>query len=372
MTKTISILLDLLRFVAAIVVVVGHLTQSSFSSGWPDLTIYAVSAVSVFFVLSGFVISFVTDTKETQALTYTVARISRLYSVLVPALVLSGLVLLIAVRLDPQFVGPWSGAQSSSTFFHAHPVIRFFFQCLLALLFLNSIHGYEVAPGVNSPVWSLSFEAAYYALFGVALFTRGYKRVFFLVICCLLFGSGMLRLLPVWLCGVGVHRFIKRSSLQKKEHLGLGLLCFAGTVAAIVAWPSFIAWTNGPHGYVVDKLLHGPGRTSDAGVFYYWGVATSLFILGFHFLEQKAGRILLPLEKPIRWAAAHTFSLYLFHFPLLVLLYVTTHYNRSSTVAKAIVFLVVVGCCVLLSSVSEYRKLWWRRVVQRWMTHLVS
>jgi peptidoglycan/LPS O-acetylase OafA/YrhL len=370
MTRTLSILLDLLRFSAAIMVVVGHLTQGYFSTGWPDLTRDAVSAVSVFFVLSGFVISFVTQARETNATDYAAARISRLYSVMVPALILSGLVLAVAIRLDPRFVADWSGVQSQVAFLRVHPIARFFFQCALSLLFLNSIHNYETCPGVDGPIWSLSFEAAYYALFAIAVFTRGYWRVVLAVLCCLVFGTPMLRLLPVWAAGVVMHRWIASLQIRKKNYPVAGAFCLVAVVLAVLAWPHFNAWAYGPHGSLAGQFLHGPGRAIDAGIFYYWGAATCLFLFGAAQFEQALGKVLLPAEKPIRWAAGHTFALYLFHFPLLVLIYSVTHYDRSSPLAKSLVFIVVLGLCALLSKVSEEKKSWWRRIVNGWLEHL--
>ena len=51
-----SLVLDVVRFGAALVVAFGHVTQHYFSKGWRDFTGHAVEAVGVFFVLSGFVI----------------------------------------------------------------------------------------------------------------------------------------------------------------------------------------------------------------------------------------------------------------------------------------------------------------------------
>jgi peptidoglycan/LPS O-acetylase OafA/YrhL len=328
--------------------------------------------VSVFFVLSGFVISFVTKTKETEPFEYSVARLSRLYSVLVPSLILSGLVLIIAVRIDPQFASPWSGAQSRISLLQVHPVGRFIFQSLLSLCFLNSIHNYETCPGVNSPVWSLSFEAAYYAMFGIAIYARGYKRVILLLLCCMLFGVAVVRLMPVWLAGVLVQQLTSRLRAGERRFYPLGVACFAVVVGAIWCWPSFAAWTNGSHEPLVNTLLHGTGRAVDAGVFYYWGLTTSVFLVGAACLDSWLSKFMIPVENPIRLLASHTFSIYLFHFPLLVLIYVVTHYDRSSSLSKSFVFCSVIVLCFLISKVSEEKKLWWRRIIGRLLRRLVA
>ena len=90
-----SLYLDLLRFTAAVAVFLDHLTptpsQPSIraTGGLARVGNYGELAVAIFFVLSGYVISYVTSTRETTVQSYAVSRISRLYSVVVPALVLT-------------------------------------------------------------------------------------------------------------------------------------------------------------------------------------------------------------------------------------------------------------------------------------------
>ncbi len=362
MSRTLSIFLDALRFLAAIVV--GHFTEGTFTSGWPDRTRVAVQAVAVFFVLSGFVISFVVDTKEKNLLDYSVARISRLYSVLVPAILLSGLVLLLVNRFDSVYMSHCNSQKTNLGFLYHHPTIRFFSQSVLSLTFLNSIHDHDAYPAMNSPIWSLGYEAAYYAFFAVVQFTRGHRRILFLLVSCLLFGTGIIRLFPLWIAGVALHRFSSKYKIPPDRTIPIGLACLATCVVGVLVWPLVDLWGSSPHSRILDLLLHGQDRAADAYLYYYWGVLTCLLVLAALALENQFSRILLPLEKPIRWLAAHTFSLYLFHFPLLVLIYVTTHYDRSSVLAKVIVFLTVFTLCILLSSVTESKKYWWRKAIR--------
>lgn len=84
-----SILLDIVRFAAAIAVAVGHFTSSTFSTHWPYLINLAFGAVAVFFVLSGFVIRLISITRLMTATEYAIDRVSRIYSVLLPAALLT-------------------------------------------------------------------------------------------------------------------------------------------------------------------------------------------------------------------------------------------------------------------------------------------
>ena len=363
MSRSLSVFLDLLRFVAALVVVVGHLTQGSFSTGWPDLTLAGVAAVSIFFVLSGFVISYVASTREHSPREYSVARISRLYSVLVPCVIFSGLVLWLGMRVDPGYMAEWTSGATSLGFLAAHPVLRFFSQSLLTLTFLNSIHNHEAYPAMNSPVWSIGFEAFYYAFFGILLFARGKWRVVLLALTALVAGGGIVRLLPVWWAGVVLHRLTEKR--KGKQSWVVGFVLVLLIAVACMGWPAFSAWSKVPHAYLMELFLHGKDRASTAYLFYYWGVVSFALIFAASELEGFLGQVLLPLEKPIRWCAGHTFSIYLFHFPLLVCIYLLTHYDRSSAAKKLMVFVVVLAGCAVLSLISEEKKLAWRRIVKR-------
>src|SRR5438045_2563532 len=80
--------LDLMRFSAAVVVLLHHLTSAQINSVLPRVTI-GHEAVIVFFVMSGFVIAYVVHGRERSIEHYAAARLGRLYSVVLPALVLT-------------------------------------------------------------------------------------------------------------------------------------------------------------------------------------------------------------------------------------------------------------------------------------------
>jgi len=90
MNQAFSVFLDALRLITAIVVVLYHARDDSL--GGDALAFgyqYGWDAVKVLFVLSGFVIAHVTETKAPSWLQFSRDRLSRLYSVVVPALILT-------------------------------------------------------------------------------------------------------------------------------------------------------------------------------------------------------------------------------------------------------------------------------------------
>lgn len=104
MNSTTSIYLDVIRFLAAALVFVVDANYGRFTGGLPVLWRFEAlgnDAVMVFFVLSGFVIACISDQKERTLKTYFIRRFARLYSVSVPALVLTIVVDAIDSRLSP-------------------------------------------------------------------------------------------------------------------------------------------------------------------------------------------------------------------------------------------------------------------------------
>lgn len=90
MTKSLSLYLDGFRGLAALAVFFSHSTDQSITGGFlVHLGIFGDDAVVAFFVLSGYVIAFSAEHKHDTLGKYVIARLSRLWSVVVPALLLT-------------------------------------------------------------------------------------------------------------------------------------------------------------------------------------------------------------------------------------------------------------------------------------------
>jgi hypothetical protein len=97
-----SLYLDLVRPAAAFVVLLPHVSFQGISGGrLRILGSVGVQAVDVFFVLSGFVIAHVRATRECDVRSYVVSRAARIYSVAIPALILTAVVDSIGLRESP-------------------------------------------------------------------------------------------------------------------------------------------------------------------------------------------------------------------------------------------------------------------------------
>jgi len=104
-----SLYLDVVRPIAALVVLLSHVSLANLSGGKLELFASAgVQAVDIFFVLSGFVIAHVYATRERDPGTYLASRAARIYSVAIPALLLTALADKIGQAVDPgSYQGPF-------------------------------------------------------------------------------------------------------------------------------------------------------------------------------------------------------------------------------------------------------------------------
>lgn len=308
MSRGLSVYLDLLRFLAALAVFVLHASFQRFSGGLPLLwrfSVFGNDAVMLFFVLSGFVIAHVASRHEDRAASYWAARLSRLWSVCVPALVLTALLDTAGMRLAPQlYAFEW--------YEYGNPVLRM----VASLLFLNELWFWSIQPFSNTPYWSVGYEFWYYALFGVALFTAGRARWIALALVLLAMGPKIALLLPVWLAGVWAWRTRLHERLSRPA---AAALC-AATLAGYLAWRFSAApgWLEA----AMPRWL-GAARAEQMGFSrnflanYLVGALVALHFIGARRLLRDCVAVPQALERPIRALAGLTFALYLFHNPLL-------------------------------------------------------
>ena len=90
MNLAISVYLDLFRILATLVVFLSH-TAGTRLAGFviPQTVSFGAEAVAAFFVLSGFVIGYVAEAREGSPQLYVTSRLARLYSVALPAILVT-------------------------------------------------------------------------------------------------------------------------------------------------------------------------------------------------------------------------------------------------------------------------------------------
>ena len=294
MPYNISVYLDLVRFLAAMVVFLGHAAGAPWTGGflW-RLGPYGDTCVVIFFVLSGFVIAYVSDVKERTWETYAISRIARLWSVVLPALALTFVVDWIGVRVAPElYIGqPWFAGDQ--------PALRY----LASLMMLQEVWHLRLVPGINGPFWSLGYEAIYYLLFGIIFFSKHSLKWLAVVFLLALSGPVIALLFPVWYLGYFVYRFCKSTTIPKS-------FCYILAISGLLllAASPFIHSLLPPRFKIMGEEILG--RYIDA-------LAFSMHLVGAYGLATSLPKLPNRFKSVIAAVAAATFPLYLLHRPLI-------------------------------------------------------
>jgi peptidoglycan/LPS O-acetylase OafA/YrhL len=332
MNRSLSVYLDLIRFLAAMVVFLGHLAGKRFTGGlfW-QLSPLLSEAVTVFFVISGFVISYVVYERREDSDSYIVARTARIASVAIPALLITAVLDAYGRSLHPEYYNEaWGFSQE-------WPALQYGG----ALLFLNRIWYAQVDVGSNLPYWSLCYEVWYYAIFGMFLFARGKTRLFGCMAAAALCGPAILSLLPVWLSGLAAHRCCRKEFIGPRVGLALSVLTALALVvylypgvqldAAVPQLPSFFGRKDAVHDWIVGALFAA----------HLVGISAASAILF---------RFIMPLAQPVRWLAGATFSIYLFHLPLAQFLTTVVPWPPAHALTRVVI---IAGSLMLIFAAAE-------------------
>jgi peptidoglycan/LPS O-acetylase OafA/YrhL len=356
MTRGFSIYLDAVRFLASVLVLFSHVAYPRYSNGdlaWMRELNLGSDAVILFFVLSGFVIAYTTDAKQRTGASYATARMSRLYSVLIPALVVTLVCDLIGRSINPDaYQGWWYNGEAIGE------------QLWRALTFSTQAAGDNIRVGTNGPFWSVAYEAWYYAAFGIAMFTRGWLRLVLLSAAIFLAGLPILLLAPCWLAGVVLQGWTAKIDSSKIKP------GFAWALA-IGPWLIYVLWQATALPNTLTNLtfaMTGASATpwqmfGFADEFLWNNLLAILFashFLGVFFLAKQASWVPPRFEQSIRWLAGATFSIYLFHYPILTLLHAIPGYKAANPAHYIGVGFVTLIACFLLAELSERRLKAWK------------
>jgi peptidoglycan/LPS O-acetylase OafA/YrhL len=297
-----SIYLDLVRFVAALLVFVYHSNQRLLVQEPLPVSNYGHSAVIVFFVLSGFVIAFVTDTKEKDWRAYTASRLSRVYSVALPAIALTLCLDAIGRHLYPAF-------------YQQYPWDQHLVRAFISLLMLNEVWFLSVTSYSNVPYWSITFEIWYYVAFGLLTFLPARWAWAALLGLALLLGPKLLLLAPIWWLGV----FLYRSRRLRELPLPWAWLLLVVSVVGIVVFhvsglqdvvkALFKGWLGVA---LYNEFTFAKFFLTD----YLLAILVAMNFVAMSTVAPATARLWRAIEMPVRAIAAYTFTLYLLHQPL--------------------------------------------------------
>ncbi len=304
-------------------------------------------AVIVFFVMSGFVIRYVTTTKERDAANYFLNRAARMYSVVVPALVVTlALDFAVAAMATPSAISLKYILNSAT---HAG----------LGLLFLNQVWGHDVAVGSNGPYWSLGYEVPYYLAFGAFLFAKGWWRWLLPAVVMGVFGPRVFLLSGLWLMGVAAFDICASGRIGRR----LGWILLLGASAVWAGYYIAVVTRLVPSS-VVPLYWHKFEIISD----YFIALLFASQIVGFNAVAEHFTVVTERAGKVIRWIAGATFSVYLFHMPLVHFFTAGLHFKLGNLWFAAIFSVGIFAVTFLFAEISERRK----DVVRGWLRQALA
>ena len=293
--------LDAIRVVAAVYVVLHHVcVHFGYDHGLGLLFRFGQEAVIVFFLLSGFVIYVNEAWRTADRGGYYARRLLRLYPPLLAAMALSAL-----VALDNGEVSSMSNLRT-----------------LLGTLFMLQDIG-ALKPGViidpyldNAPLWSLSYEAAFYAVFPfiAAAMSRAPRATvhavglscvaaFLLYVVAPGHWALVASYFAIWWIGALCGRLYidGRSAVPDLAVAGAYLALLTLTAGATVVWAGFA-------GVGVYPFL----------LFRHFATALLFLPVGLWIGRLETIRLTSVAGGPIRWIASISYGLYIFHYPLLI------------------------------------------------------
>lgn len=319
--------LDLVRGLAAFAVLAYHIRyrffvdfqdlqyQTLLAKGFYFATAFGHDAVMVFFVLSGLLISSAVSRAHTLGRwswgKYSVDRLTRLYVVLVPGLILT-LMWDVAGLETFGTNAIYTGELTEWKHDYFDVESRMSAETLLGnVAFIQTI---LVEPfGSNEPLWSLAYEFWYYLLFPCLYFAlakgpRLQKSFALLLIAgmiCLFVGRSIVLYFPIWLLGALVGVAPKVQSLSNVR-------CHR-----FAAWSSlllFVALMITAHLSVIKEAFGG----SVLGPDYLTALGFSVFL--YVLIQDPTSRVSNRYARFAQSTSGISYTLYVVHMPLLIFL----------------------------------------------------
>lgn len=339
-----SLFLNLVRAVACEMVVLGHFLTKYQPTPFDTLfrlgSTLGGASVLLFFVLSGFLISYSlirkTENPQYGFRSYFVDRFCRIYSGLIPALILSAAIAAVIYATNYSYYSELSSMQSAPsalsfgmTMFMLERFPVDFFNTLLSPTGL-SFPLSEVTPfGFNGILWTLVLEWWIYMFFGALVIgslafagkrRKGLSYKIVISIATVLLGLLLVgfygefsSLIIVWFAGALMMLAFSSEAIRNRlsgdnARVAVQLLfavCLAGAAFAVYAT---FEWTNEFYNVYLGLAL-------SACVF----IAVVLLDLGV--LKWASKLMLYKLTaKTITTGAAYSYTLFLTHYPIIILL----------------------------------------------------
>ena len=367
MNKIVSFYLDLLRILSAFYVFIFHVgsgeidTKLIFStphfSEILGLNYYSAHYfVIVFFVLSGYLITMSASRPNISVKTFITARLGRLYSVLIPALFLS---FLVAKYLIIGNYYPLDLIKNNTLL-----VQRF----ILNATFLSQSWSLNATPPLNNPFWSVQYEFMYYLIIASWLLVKNRLKYILILLIILISGLKVMLLFPCWLLGSFLYYIVSK---KKTINIGISVMLFFSTLILL-----FLILTGrlllpfekpiGDHDFYGFLLFFSWNFKAD--LIFSFLVATNVFAI--FSLSKKmeyfnTSSVFNKLHTKIQIISNCSYTLYLFHLPLLFLFSTIVPYDKTSTIHQIGLIFLVLLTVYFIAKQTEWKVELWRGFVEK-------
>jgi peptidoglycan/LPS O-acetylase OafA/YrhL len=348
MDKQTSVYLDFVRFSAALMVMMSHFSDIGWSGGFASWThALGTPAVTLFFVLSGYVMAYAVDSKEKDAGTYALNRAARLYSVVLPSLVITFFLCALGHHVFPQIGGIGWGDQSLGAYARA-------------ITFTNELWSGNYTPGNNIPYWSLGYEPWYYLAFGLFSFMPGYRGKVGSIMTMVLAGPRIALMAPTWIMGVLAYNATKKWKMNDRPAFVGWLLTTLSLISiALIAIALSVHYGFHLKGSFERGTKDGLLYIIDYGV----GILLSLNFMFFRWSSKMWSGICQKCGSVIRWMAGATFTLYLTHFPVGIFIVVLSPWAVNSTPHRILLYGGTLLMAFAIAQLTERKKDNWRKAI---------
>jgi peptidoglycan/LPS O-acetylase OafA/YrhL len=309
-------------------------------------------AVILFFVISGFSVAYAADQVKQDTALFLASRFSRIFSVAIPAILVTLLIDLASAELLPQVEDVWQ-------------LKSWFAYLVFALSFSGELWFWSIHPFSNIPFWSLNYEVYYYVFFAALLLkSRVFQVISTAIVLCAI-GPKIILLLPCWLCGVGVYQWLKLNPLVVSNaqstpaiQTAIPWVAFAAIYIGLVG-SGFAEWANSVTKPYHSFLSYSKDFISDTVL-----AVSFSGCLYFHWkLNAAKSHTDSLLWVTIRKLAPLTFAIYALHYPMLK--FVAEAGNKSASVAINIgsTLFVFLFCAAIGLVLEPTRKYWQKGII---------
>ena len=204
---------------------------------------------------------------------------------------------------------------------------------------------------LNVPYWSLCYEFWYYVLFGFIFFIKNIKYKFILVILVLaIVGPGIAVLFPIWLMGAGLAKYNIKFNISSK----IWLLCTLIPILTIMAIVEF-KWDTSTKNIISNEfpILYLLRNSTKLVTDNLIGLLLFIHFATLKFAPEIFNRIMIKISPVSKYLAGFSFSLYLFHDPLLRTSAIFLPNENDSKMHLFLVVSLVICICWIFSLYTE-------------------